>query len=99
MATGEQVMWKMNGQTASGPSRRILNAMLVAAAGSPLLPRPQLNAQGAASAPRPFRVDIPQAKIDHILTRVRETEWPDRLDAPDWRYGANWDYMKALAKY
>ena len=44
-------------------------------------------------------MDIPQPKIDRILTRVREAEWPDRLDAPDLRYGVNWDYMKALAKY
>jgi epoxide hydrolase len=51
------------------------------------------------SAPRPFRVDIPQATIDRILDRVRYTQWPDRLDATDWRYGANWDYMKALAQY
>jgi pimeloyl-ACP methyl ester carboxylesterase len=53
----------------------------------------------AGSAPRPFRVDIPQATIDRILNRVRDTQWPDRLDATDWRYGANWDYMKALAQY
>src|ERR1700722_2237827 len=51
------------------------------------------------SAPRPFRVDIPQATIDRILNRVRDTQWPDRLDATDWRYGTNWDYMKALAQY
>ena len=51
------------------------------------------------SAPRPFRVDIPQTTIDRILHRVRDTQWPDRLDATDWRYGANWDYMKALARY
>jgi len=78
------------------PSRRTLNGMLIAAASSSLLPS-NVFAQG--SAPRPFRVDIPQAKIDRILTRVREAEWPDRLDAPDLRYGVNWDYMKALAKY
>jgi hypothetical protein len=30
---------------------------------------------------------------------VREAKWPDRLDTSDWRYGTNWDYMKALAKY
>ena len=51
------------------------------------------------SAPRPFRVDIPQATIDRILNRVRDTQWPDRLDATDWRYGANWEYMKALTRY
>ena len=44
-------------------------------------------------------MDIPQATIDRILKRVRETRWPDRLETNDWRYGANWDYMKALAEY
>jgi len=51
------------------------------------------------SSPRPFRVAIPQKTIDHILARVRDARWPDRLDADDWRYGANWDYMKELAAY
>jgi epoxide hydrolase len=89
------------GYTQSGlpPSRRTMNAMLLAALGSPLLPHPTLFAQSAASAPSPFRVNIPQATIDRILTRVREAEWPDRLDAPDLRYGVSWDYMKTLALY
>src|SRR6202023_2996941 len=43
--------------------------------------------------------EYPQAKIDHIIKRVREAKWPDRLDADDWRYGANWDYMRSLSKY
>jgi pimeloyl-ACP methyl ester carboxylesterase len=47
----------------------------------------------------PFRVAIPQSAIDRILTRVRDARFPDRLDADDWRYGANWDYMKDLAAY
>jgi pimeloyl-ACP methyl ester carboxylesterase len=49
--------------------------------------------------PRPFRVAVSQKTIDRILTRVREARWPDRLDADDWRYGANWNYMKELAAY
>jgi hypothetical protein len=81
------------------PSRRTMNAMLLAALGSSLLPQPALFAQSAASKPRPFRVNIPQATIDRILSSVREAEWPDRLDAPDLRYGVSWDYMKALALY
>jgi pimeloyl-ACP methyl ester carboxylesterase len=52
-----------------------------------------------ADGTRPFQVNIPQGAIDRIVTRVREAQWPERLDAPDWRYGANWDYLKALAKY
>lgn len=42
---------------------------------------------------------VPESKLRYILRRVRETRWPDRLDADDWRYGANWDYMRALAEY
>jgi len=48
---------------------------------------------------KPFRVNVPQARIDDIRKRVRDAKWPDRLDANDWRYGTNWDYMKDLAKY
>src|SRR6267378_1245817 len=49
--------------------------------------------------PRPFKVDIPQATVNRILARVKETRLPDRLDSTDWRYGANWNYMKSLAEY
>jgi pimeloyl-ACP methyl ester carboxylesterase len=49
--------------------------------------------------PRQFRVNVPQATLDRIMKRVRETRLPDRLDAPDWRYGANWAYMKELTEY
>jgi pimeloyl-ACP methyl ester carboxylesterase len=44
-------------------------------------------------------VHCSQATIDRIIRRVRETRFPDRLDAPDWRYGVNWDYMKSLVDY
>ena len=83
----------------SKPSRRDVNSMLLAAASSPLLPRQEVHADTAAFAVRPFRVDVPQARIDHILARVREAEWPDRLDEPDTRYSVNWDHMRALARY
>src|SRR5215472_14323627 len=74
-------------------SRRALLKMVPAPLGLPLL------AQNQPSTARPFRVNIPQAAIRRILTRVREARWPDKLDAADWRYGANLDYMKALAEY
>jgi pimeloyl-ACP methyl ester carboxylesterase len=80
-------------------SRRTFNALLLSAAGTSVLAQRPLNAQAAPSAPRPFRVDIPQARIDRILSQVRDAEWPDRLDAPDLRYGVSWDYMKELADY
>ena len=73
-----------------------LLATLPVAAGMPFLAQ---TAAAQGGGPRPFRVDIPKATIDRILRRVREFRWPDRLDATDWRYGADWDYMKALAEY
>jgi epoxide hydrolase len=89
----------MSNTSGPRPSRRALLATIVAAAGSPLLAQRDLYAQVAGPAPRPFRVDIPQATIDRIFNRVREAQWPDRLEAPDLRYGVSWDYMKALAQY
>src|SRR5258708_15030821 len=82
-------------------SRRALLETLVAAGSLPLLAesRPDAQVQLIGAAPRPFRVEIPQATIDRILNRLRETRWPDRLETNDWRYGANWDYMKALTEY
>jgi microsomal epoxide hydrolase len=55
--------------------------------------------QGEGSAVRPFRVNISQLTVDRILARVRESRWPDRMNASDWRYGTNWDYMRELAQY
>jgi pimeloyl-ACP methyl ester carboxylesterase len=73
-----------------------LLAALPIAAGVPLLAQTVGNPQGG---PRPFRVEIQRSAIDRILRRVKEFRWPDRLDGNDWRYGADWDYMKALAAY
>jgi epoxide hydrolase len=81
----------------SSLSRRAFNSGLIAMAGA-VLPGRSALAQDSVT-PRPFTVDIPQATIDRIITRVREARWPARLNAADWRYGANFDYMKALAAY
>jgi microsomal epoxide hydrolase len=74
-------------------SRRDVLRLVPAAAASTLA------AQTQPAAPRPFRIDVPQSTVNRILTRVRNARWPDRLEAPDWRYGANWDYLKSLADY
>jgi pimeloyl-ACP methyl ester carboxylesterase len=95
---GEEEM-KMESHFDRGMSRRALLEMLFAAGSVPLLAESRASGQGSGAAPRAFRVDIPQATIDRILSRVRDTRLPDRMEANDWRYGANWDYMKALAEY
>ena len=90
-------MRKVHMESNLDPSRRAMLSTLIAVAGTALFPQSDPSAQVTGSAPRPFRVGIPQPKIDRILTRVREAEWPDRLDASDLRYGVSWDYMRALA--
>lgn len=78
--------------------RTLLKAFLAAPSFSLLEERAYTQATNApAAGVKPFRVNIPQAVIDRILTRVREAHWPDRLETSGWSYGANWDYMKALA--
>jgi len=73
-------------------SRRTLLQLIPLAFATPALTQSRPGA-------RPFRVSVPQATLDRILRRVRDTRLPDRLEAPDWRYGANSDYMKALIDY
>ena len=71
---------------------------VLALASSPLLA--QLSKAGPpGQSPRPFRVAIPQAAVNHILARVRDARFPARIDSTDWRYGVDWDYMKSLAQY
>jgi hypothetical protein len=70
-------------------SRRAAGSMILGTIGSLLLPQHALFAESSNPRLKPFRVNIPPARIDHILKRVREAQWPERLDADDWRYGAN----------
>ena len=70
----------------------------IAALGSCEWLRTDVFAQSAI-VPRPFRINIPQSTVNRILKRVRDARWPQRLASADWRYGSNWDYMKALSDY
>jgi microsomal epoxide hydrolase len=92
-------MSSANNKLVARYSRRTAGSMILGTIGSLLLPQHSVFAESSASPLKPFRVDIPQAKIDHIIKRVREAQWPDRMEADDWRYGANWDYMRSLVKY
>lgn len=82
----------MEPESPGDTSRRALLRMAPVPLSLPLLAQQRTTA-------RPFRVDIPAPSIRRILNRVREARLPDRLDASDWRYGVNWDYMKALAQH
>ncbi|MGW0423541.1 epoxide hydrolase family protein [Streptomyces sp. NPDC003015] len=48
---------------------------------------------------RPFRIDIPQAQLDDLHTRLDLTRWPDELPDADWEYGASLPYVRELAAY
>jgi len=49
---------------------------------------------------RPFKVDIPQAKLDWIKSRLKDAQWPTEHDNPDpWAYGASIPEMRSLVEY
>ena len=49
---------------------------------------------------RPFKVDIPQQKLDWISRRLRDAQWPTEHDNPDpWAYGASIPEMRGLVDY
>jgi len=58
-------------------------------------------AQGAVSQPaiRPFRVNIPHARIDEMRRRIKATNWPERETVPDASQGLQLATMQELARY
>jgi pimeloyl-ACP methyl ester carboxylesterase len=48
---------------------------------------------------RPFRIDIPDADIDDLRSRLGRTRWPDRPRVDDWSRGVPLDYLRGLAGY
>lgn len=47
----------------------------------------------------PFRIDIPQAQLDDLKSRLANTRWPDELPDVGWSYGVPASYLKELAEY
>ena len=48
---------------------------------------------------KPFRIDIPQGRLDLLEARLRNTVWADVPDASSWAYGVAGDYLRELAEY
>lgn len=48
---------------------------------------------------QPFKVAIPDAKLDELKRRLRAMNWPHDMANDDWRYGANAHYMRGLVDY
>lgn len=55
------------------------------------------------SAPKSFRIDVPQSTINAIAKKVHDYEWHEMPSGPgledSWAYGANLGYMKQLCQY
>ncbi|MFH5802194.1 epoxide hydrolase family protein [Haladaptatus sp. CMAA 1911] len=47
----------------------------------------------------PFRIDIPESKLDDLQNRLAHTRWPDQLPSDGWSRGVPVDYLKDLTEY
>lgn len=53
----------------------------------------------SASAPRPFRLDIPEDAIADLHARLERTRWPDEPPQDAWSTGTSVEYLKDLLRY
>jgi pimeloyl-ACP methyl ester carboxylesterase len=95
--------------TTAGLSRRdalmgIARGASVAALGSSFLLHTAAEAAASTSdlsgdAIVPFRVAVPQARIDDLKRRLAATRWPERETVSDWSQGVPLDAAKRLVTY
>lgn len=48
---------------------------------------------------KPYRVEIPQADIDDLRSRIAATRWPGEVPDVGWSRGVPLDYLRGLADY
>lgn len=48
---------------------------------------------------RPFRIDVPQARLDWVARRLDEAQWPDGADGDPWAYGTSLPAMRDLVAW
>jgi epoxide hydrolase len=58
-----------------------------------------MTASSAATEPRPYRVDIPQADLDDLAARLSRTRFPDELSDVGWSYGVPLAYVRELVDH
>ncbi|GAA1292269.1 hypothetical protein Psi02_49540 [Planotetraspora silvatica] len=51
------------------------------------------------TAIKPFRIDIPQARLDDLNSRLDRTLWPDEIPGAGWDYGVPVTYVRELAEH
>ncbi|MFZ1988586.1 MAG: epoxide hydrolase [Alphaproteobacteria bacterium] len=52
-----------------------------------------------ASHIRPFSIDIPQARLADLRSRLEQTRLPDAIEEGGWERGASLSYMRALKNF
>jgi hypothetical protein len=53
----------------------------------------------AKNAIRPFNVNVPEAELTELRTRINATKWPERETVPDASQGVQLATIQALARY
>jgi epoxide hydrolase len=48
---------------------------------------------------RPFRIEVPEADLDDLHTRLDYTRWPEALPGEGWARGVPTDYLRGLADH
>ncbi|KAI1848654.1 hypothetical protein JX265_011495 [Neoarthrinium moseri] len=51
------------------------------------------------SAVKPYKISIPQAKLDRLKAKLAAADFPDELEGSGWAYGAPLQDVKRIAKY
>src|SRR4051812_12880008 len=47
----------------------------------------------------PFRIDVPQDRLDELRARLAATRWPDELPGVGWSRGVPVGYLRELAEH
>ena len=48
---------------------------------------------------QPFTVQVPEAELTNLRTRLARTRWPDEIAGADWEYGTSLAYLHDLVRY
>jgi microsomal epoxide hydrolase len=96
-------MGKLSAMDTGSISRRDVlaaGAGLAVAAGS-LTAHAAISPNGAPAMKdvTPFKIDVPQARLDWIKSRIKEAQWPDVPEGEPWQYGTSDAALKDLASY
>jgi hypothetical protein len=70
-----------------------------AATGTALAFAPTLRAQSTSSAVAPFKIAVPQAKLDTIRQQVKLARIPNPIGDDTWPSGMNTAWLKTLKEH